>query len=441
MKPTLNALPTKRQVQWQTLEFYGFIHFGMNTFTNSEWGEGVESPSLFNPTELDCRQWVKSMKAAGMKGAILTCKHHDGFCLWPSAVTEYSVKNSPYQEGQGDVVKEFAEACQEEGLKFGIYLSPWDRHETCYGKGEAYNDFFIQQLEELLTGYGEIFEVWFDGANGESEGKKQDYDWERYYELIRRHQPEAVIAVCGPDVRWVGNEAGQARKNEWSVVPEALMDIEKIAAHSQQVDDGLFAKRLSSSDEDLGSRKALENYQGRLVWYPAEVNTSIRPGWFYHEEENHQVKSAKALFGMYLKAVGGNSTFLLNLAPSPKGKIKTVDVKTLVELGELIEQLNHPVETKRQVQKNGDIYLESSQEVPFNCLLLGEAIEKGQQVEAFRVSIEENNEWVNVYEGESIGYKRLLLLPLLTTKKVKIELIEYRELPEIDKVDIFLLER
>ena len=172
MKPTLNALPTKRQVQWQTLEFYGFIHFGMNTFTNSEWGEGVESPSLFNPTELDCRQWVKSMKVAGMKGAILTCKHHDGFCLWPSAVTEYSVKNSPYQEGQGDVVKEFAEACQEEGLKFGIYLSPWDRHETCYGKGEAYNDFFIQQLEELLTGYGEIFEVWFDGANGESEGKK-----------------------------------------------------------------------------------------------------------------------------------------------------------------------------------------------------------------------------------------------------------------------------
>ena len=215
--------PSPRQLAWQQMEFYGFIHFGMNTFTGREWGDGTASPALFDPACLDAGQWARALKSAGMRGMILTCKHHDGFCLWPSAHTGYSVKYAPWKGGRGDVVREAADACRRAGLKFGVYLSPWDRHDPRYGSGKPYDDYYVAQLTELLTGYGELFCVWLDGACGEGpNGRRQAYDWARYYETIRALQPGAVISVCGPDVRWCGNEAGHCRPSEWSVVPAAL---------------------------------------------------------------------------------------------------------------------------------------------------------------------------------------------------------------------------
>ena len=316
----VQVVPSPRQFAYQQLEFYAFVHFTVNTFTGREWGDGTEDPAIFNPEKLDARQWARAVKSAGMRGLILTCKHHDGFCLWPSRYTEHSVAHSPYQGGKGDIVRETAQACREEGLRFGAYLSPWDRNNPLYGQGKAYDDYFCAQLEELLTGYGDIFAVWFDGACGEGpNGKKQYYDWERYYALIRKLQPGACINVCGPDIRWCGNEAGDTRPSEWSVVPARTRDTEKIASLSQQADDESFRQRkISASDKDLGSREALREEQ-ELIWYPAEVNTSIRPGWFYHPEEDNQVKSLDTLLDVYVRSVGGNGTFLLNIPPRQRG--------------------------------------------------------------------------------------------------------------------------
>jgi alpha-L-fucosidase len=225
IKAAAQVSPSERQLRWQEMEFYAFIHFTVNTFTDREWGTGEEDPAIFNPSELSAAQWVQACKAAGMNGLILTCKHHDGFCLWPSQFTEHTVAASPWRNGAGDLVQEVADACREGGLKFGVYLSPWDRHEATYGDSERYNEFFLQQLRELLTNYGDIFCVWFDGACGEGpNGKRQVYDWDAYYALIRELQPEAVISVCGPDVRWCGNEAGHTRESEWSVVPAHMQE-------------------------------------------------------------------------------------------------------------------------------------------------------------------------------------------------------------------------
>ena len=299
--------PSPRQLAWQQLEFYAFTHFGMNTFTNREWGDGTESPALFNPDALDADQWVAAVKSAGMKALILTCKHHDGFCLWPSAYTEHSVKNSPWKNGQGDVVREVSDACRRGGIKFGVYLSPWDRHDARYGQGKPYDDYFVSQLTELATNYGDIFCFWFDGACGEGKnGKKQIYDWERYYAVLRKLQPNAVLNVCGPDVRWCGNEAGHCRKAEWSVVPAELRDAERTASKSQQADDGEFSRKIDSQDEDIGSRAVIRNAR-ELVWYPSEVDTSIRTGWFYHPEEDTDVRTAGELLDIYLDAVGANA--------------------------------------------------------------------------------------------------------------------------------------
>ena len=259
VKYAASIVPSERQLKWQELEFYAFFHFGINTYTNSEWGNGNEDPELFNPEKLDCRQWVKICQLAGMKAVILTCKHHDGFCLWPSAYTDHSVRSSKWRDGKGDVVAECAKACKEFGLKFGVYLSPWDRHEPTYGSGEAYNRFFLNQLRELLTGYGDIFCVWFDGACGEGpNGKVQQYDWESYYKLIRELQPEATINITGPDVRWCGNEAGVCRASEWSVVPYWHSNHDIIAAQSQK-NVSKPPKKINPTALDLGSRKAIKN--------------------------------------------------------------------------------------------------------------------------------------------------------------------------------------
>lgn len=260
--------PTPQQLAWQQLELTAFLHFGINTFTNREWGGGKEDPKLFNPTQLDAEQWVKTLKDAGFKMAILTAKHHDGFCLWPTATTSHSVASSPWKDGKGDVVKEMKEACDKYGLKFGVYLSPWDRNASCYGNSPEYNKFFIEQLTELLSNYGEIHEVWFDGACGEGpNGKKQEYDWDQFYKTIQKLQPNAVMAIMGDDVRWVGNEKGYGRETEWS----ATALVPGIYSRSDSINTVLGLKNKS---EDLGSR-ALLKQATELFWYPSEVDVSI----------------------------------------------------------------------------------------------------------------------------------------------------------------------
>lgn len=453
--------PSQRQLDWQKKEFYGFIHFGMNTMTDREWGLGNEDPKLFDPKKLDCEQWVRGMKAAGMTGGILTCKHHDGFCLWPSKFTQHSVASSPWKDGKGDVVKEFSEACYKYGLKFGVYLSPWDRTEATYGTGQSYDDFFVGQLEELLTNYGSVFEVWFDGANGEdANGKKQKYDWKRYYKIIRKLQPNAVIAVCGPDVRWVGNEAGVARTNEWSVVPKILQDIEKIAESSQQVDDGKFSRKVSSEDDDLGSRKVLANYTGELIWYPAEVNTSIRPGWFYHKNEDEQVRTEDELFDLYCNSVGGNSTFLLNVPPTPEGLFADQDKTILAKLGEKISslykdnlidsaQINYSSKEDKTIFQSSNyswkpsttdshpwISLRWDQPVTVNMIILQENISDSQRIEKCAISAKINDEMEEIISVESVGYKKIIRFEDVRTTEIKIEFLEFREYPTIENISI-----
>ena len=302
MEEAAHVVPSPRQRQWFDTEFYAFVHFGVNTFTDREWGLGNEPEAIFNPEKLDCDQWVRAMQSAGMKGMVLTAKHHDGFCLWPSKYTEHSVKNSPFQ---GDVVKQASDACRRAGLKFGVYLSPWDRNNPLYGTPE-YNDYFCRQLTELMTNYGELFCVWFDNACGEGpNGKKQVYDFPRYIELIRKYQPNAVIFNdFGPDVRWCGNEAGSPRQAEWSVVPTEMCPNSPVqtgpgplAAHGDIT--GTF-----NTDQLTGSLSQILFSRG-LVYAPCEINMSIRPGWFWHENEDPH--PLERLFCTYLKSVGANA--------------------------------------------------------------------------------------------------------------------------------------
>ncbi len=402
--------PSERQYSWQRLEFYAFVHFGVNTFTDREWGTGLEDPALFHPRRLDTDQWCRTFRDAGMRGVILTAKHHDGFCLWDTKQTDHSSMNSP--QGR-DVLAELAVSCRRHGLKLGVYLSPWDRHEPSYGQGRAYDDFFCAQLEEVLTGYGELFSLWFDGANGEGpNGRKQVYDWPRYYALIRRHQPGAVISVCGPDVRWCGNEAGHCRSNEWSVVPASLRVAEYTQTRSQQSDDSHFRTRFTSADEDLGSRAVLAGIED-LVWYPAEVNTSIRPGWFYHPGEDDQVRSLEVLQNIYLASVGGNATFLLNVPPDRDGRIAPPDVVRLGEFGAWLRETfrdNLLAPAAIAVAAAG-VTATLPAAVRPRWLVVQEDIRESQRVEAFTLEAGIDGGWQPVARGGSIGYKRILALP------------------------------
>ena len=317
-------LPSERQLAWHELEFYAFVHFNMNTFTNKEWGFGDEDPALFNPTELDCRQWARICKNAGMKGIIITAKHHDGFCLWPSDYTEHSVKNSSWKNGQGDVLRELADACNEYGLKMGVYLSPWDRNNADYGKSE-YIDYYRNQLREILTDYGEIFEVWFDGANGgtgyyggKNETRMIDretyYDWPNTHKIVRELQPGAcMFSDAGPDIRWCGNEQGWINATNW--------DLLRLDEYFPGCD---CAEQLRTGDEN-GTH-----------WVPAEVDVSIRPGWFYHESEDTLVKSWSDLLDIYLKSVGRGASLLLNIPVDKRGLIHENDSDQLVKFAEKI---------------------------------------------------------------------------------------------------------
>jgi len=459
--------PSQRQLNWQELEFYAFIHFSINTFTDREWGLGDEDPALFNPSQLDAGQWARVCKEAGMKGLILTCKHHDGFCLWPSAWTKHSVASSPWRDGRGDLVRETAEACRREGLKFGIYVSPWDRHEPTYGDSDAYNTYFLSQLRELLTGYGELFCVWFDGACGEGpNGKRQVYDWDAYYRLIRELQPGAVISVCGPDVRWCGNEAGYTRPSEWSVVPASLQDNEKIREKSQQSDDREFARRINTQDDDLGSRAVIAEAES-LVWYPAEVNTSIRPGWFYHASEDDQVRSVDELMDIYERAVGGNSTLLLNLPPDKRGLLHETDVRRLRELGERIRktygvnlaanaraEASHEMDERHRASCATDgrpdtfwcppegveqavLQIVLEREESFDRVVLMEQISEGQRIERFRLEYMEGGEWTAFYEGTVVGYKRICRFPPIRAKQIRLVITESRWCPTLKSIGLF----
>ncbi len=444
-----HVCPSAQQLAWQRLELMAFFHFTVNTFTDREWGDGQEDPRVFNPTSLDPFQWLCIARNAGIKLAILTAKHHDGFCLWPSRYTEHSVKHSPYRNGQGDVVREFVEACRAFDVQVGLYLSPWDRHEATYGS-DAYNDYFTAQLTELLTDYGSIAEVWFDGACGEGpNGKRQVYDWERYYRVIRSLQPEAVIAISGPDVRWVGNERGIARVNEWSVVPATIAD-----AHRR----------------NLGSRKQILQAD-RLVWHPAECDVSIRPGWFYHQSEDQRVKSPKKLVDLYFKSVGRNAALLLNLPPDRRGLIHENDARSLAGMRRILDEtFAHNLAVGAAVtashEKAGfpaantldgdpDTYwttddgqrtawqetavLEYDLGAPqtFNVVLLQEHIAVGQRIEKFVIEAHTARGWEPATRGGTVGYKRLLRCNDTTADKVRVRIEGARFAPTLSHFGLF----
>lgn len=457
-----NVVPSQRQLRWQQLELTAFFHFGVNTFTDREWGTGKEDPKVFNPSALDARQWVRVTKEAGIKQVILTAKHHDGFCLWPSSYTEHSVKNSPWKNGQGDVVKEVAEACKEYNMGFGIYLSPWDRNSALYGT-EAYNDYFVHQLTELLTNYGRVDEVWFDGANGEGpNGKKQVYDFERWYQLIRKLQPTATIAIMGPDVRWVGTETGQGRETEWSVVPANNLEQSSIAANSQK--DIAFKPQGDMMGEDLGSREKIKTAKG-LVWYPAETDVSIRPGWFYHESEDAKVKTPMELTDIYFNSVGRNGVLLLNIPPDKNGLLNENDVKNLVAWKSILNDIFKQNLVKDAVLVNGRkgnskllfdandatvlsaaglnnmIELKLNGPKKFNVLALQENIRKGQRIEKFILEYQTGGEWKKATEGTTVGYKRLIRFDAITADKVRLRILSSRLEPALAEMGLYYFEK
>lgn len=440
-------VPSKRQLRWHEMEFYAFIHFSVNTFTGREWGDGTEDPDIFNPRELDCRQWARVCREANMKGMILTAKHHDGFCLWPSKYTDHSVKSSKWRNGTGDVVREAAEACREYGLQFGIYLSPWDRHEPTYGDSPRYNGFYKNQLEELLTRYGEIFTVWWDGACGEGpNGKRQVYDWEGFTELVRKLQPNAVIfSDAGPDVRWVGNEAGFAGETNWCT----------------------FSREKASPGKQAPSQTS--GHPDGSHWIPAECDTSIRPGWFYHPEQDSQVKSLEHLLNVYYCSVGRNANLNLNLPPDRGGRLHENDAARLKELrGVLDLAFNVNLAAGKEAFASNtrgrvpgfapanaldgdpgtywatdDRVLTASLEVdlgqaqPFNTVMLQEYIALGQRIEAFAVDAFEADQWRQIASGTTVGYKRIVRTETVTASRVRLRIQEAKACPTLSTFTLY----
>jgi len=408
-----NVKPSARQIQWFDTEFYGFVHFGVNQYTGEEWGDGKEDPAIFNPVDLDCDQWVAAFRSAGARGIVITAKHHDGFCLWPSKQTKHSVASSPWRGGKGDVVREVAEACRRGGLKFGFYLSPWDQNCPLYGT-DAYNDFYKAQLTELLTEYGDVFIVWFDGACGESpDGKKQVYDFQGFIDLIRKHQPNAVIFNdAGPDVRWVGNESGRARFAEWAVVPSELTFRAEV-----QTGPGLMEGDMSYMYNNMPDIGMLHNilYSKGLCFCGAEVDMSIREGWFYHpEEEPHTLER---LLKTYYTSVGGNACLNLNVPPMPNGLFDQRDVARLKEMGDALrEAFGRDLAEGAKITHTAGITqatyeIELKERSPIRFIELMEDISQGQRVESFVIyAMDENGRWWDEHENTVIGHKRICVL-------------------------------
>lgn len=412
------VVPTAQQLAWQQLELTAFLHFGINTFTDREWGDGTEDPALFAPSGFDADQWARTLRDAGFGMAIITAKHHDGFCLWPTATTRHSVASSPWRDGKGDVVGELRAACEKYGLRFGVYLSPWDRNAPCYGDSPRYNELFIAQLTELLTRYGRIDEVWFDGACAEGpNGRRQEYDWEAYYRTIRRLQPEAVAAIKGDDIRWVGNEGGLGRETEWSATVFA-------PGGSRESEAANAKLGIDEMTVDLGSRAMLARAE-RVYWYPSEVDVSIRPGWFYHDTENGEVKSLRRLADIYFRSVGCNSLLLLNIPPDRRGRIHEADSTRLSAFADYLRRafaddrvLDGTRLWRPEAGDSREYRLAPGSRI--NTVLLQEQIAKGQRVEAFTVEAHTPDGWRRVGEGTTIGYKRLLRIPEVEADRLRI---------------------
>jgi alpha-L-fucosidase len=448
-------LPSERQLAWHEMEYYMFVHFTVNTFTDREWGLGDEKESVFNPTSLDCRQWAKTARDAGMKGIIITAKHHDGFCLWPSAYTEHSVKNSPWKKGEGDVLRDLRQACDENGLKMGVYLSPWDRNSAVYASSE-YLLYYRNQLKELLTSYGEIFEVWFDGANGGDgyyggarETRRIDnktyYDWPNTHKIVRDLQPGAVMfSDAGPDIRWVGNESGRGSTTNWCLLNKDDM-----------YPGGDFAGILGAGHEN-------GNY-----WVPAEVDVSIRPGWFWHESQDSLVRTPENLLELYYSSVGRNSNLLLNVPPDKRGILNERDVKSLLAFRELREkEFATDLAKGKKVsasasrgkeynaskvndgnpetywatkddQTSGTLTIDFGTETEVNRILLQEYIKLGQRVQEFKVEAYSGGEWIPVIEGTTIGYKIIRKFPTITASQVKVTISKSEACPVISNIELF----
>jgi alpha-L-fucosidase len=457
------ALPSARQLAWHELEMYAFLHFTVNTFTDKEWGYGDESETLFNPTDFNADRIVDAVAAAGMRGVILTAKHHDGFCLWPTKTTEHSIARSTWRDGHGDVVRELAEACKRRGLKFGVYLSPWDRNNAQYGRAE-YLQIYRQQLRELLTNYGPIFEVWHDGANGgdgfyggarekRTIDRRSYYDWPTTWQLVRSLQPNAVIfSDVGPDLRWVGNEKGYAGETNWATY--APVGLDGGAAAPGYVRD---------KEGESGHRQATQ-------WLPAECDVSIRPGWFWHEQENPQVKTPQALLDLYFKSVGRGCNLLLNIPPDRRGQLYDTDVASLKRFGELIRQTfgtnlaakatltasnvrgGDKAYDPRQLIDNDrysywstdddvktpELIVDFGRDTSVSVIRLRENIKLGQRVEAFAIDVWTNNAWREAATGTSIGPSRLIRLETSqTTTRLRLRITRSPVAPALSDLGVF----
>ena len=401
--------PSPSQLAWQRDELAIFVHFGVNTFTNREWGDGTENPAIFNPAKFDARQWARVAKEAGFKAMVLTAKHHDGFCLWPSKTTKHSVASSPFRGGQGDVVREFVDACRREDLKVGLYCSPWDRNHPTYGDSPRYNDVFVDQLTELLTQYGPVHEVWFDGANGEGpNGKRQQYDFPRFWAHVRKLQPDAVMfSDAGPDIRWIGNERGVAGDTNWSTVDPSVVTVPGMSGDA-------VMKQLQDGDPN------------GTVWRPGETDVSIRPGWFYHPAEDARVKTIDQLVELYFTSVGRNSKLLLNVPPTPDGLFHDVDVANLKGMRQKLDELfatNQVADFDIAGESRGraKVYTFSLMpNVPVSVLDVREDIRRGQVVARHVIEGMTGTSWTTLARGTTIGYRRLYRIPTVTVNQLRL---------------------
>lgn len=427
-----SIVPNRRQLIIQDMKYYAFVHYGMNTFTNREWGDGKESESIFNPKKQNTDQWCEAIAAAGMKGVILTCKHHDGFCLWPTNTTEHSIKNSPYKNGKGDVVREVSESCKKYGLKFGVYLSPWDRNAECYGT-PAYNDFYIAQLTELLTNYGDIFMLWMDGACGAaSDGKPvQKYDFERIWNTAVELQPDIVLSDCAPDVRWIGNESGKTRESEWNVVPKFEFGEQNFQASDDMKD---FQKRCRDVMlPDMGSREFLANFD-EFIWYPAEVDVSIRLGWFYHPLQRFTLKSLNHLMKIYYNSAGNNALMLLNIPPNKNGLLAKSDVKRLRQMGKWLKKEDELLISDVKTEKSEDGF-EINLKFPkqsVDRVRLSEDTTKSQRVERFSIYADGKK----LFGGTIIGFSKIAVFEPTVTDNLTIKIEECRKEPYVNKAEV-----
>ena len=419
-----NPVPTKQQLAWHEMEFYLFTHFGPNTFTDKEWGEGTEPEDIFNPTNLDCRQWCGVAKAAGAKGIIITAKHHDGFCLWPSKYSTHTVRESKWKNGKGDVLKELSQACKEYGLKFGVYISPWDRNHPKYGTPE-YNDVFVNMMKEIFTNYGPIWELWWDGANGEGpNGKKQVYDWDRFKKTIRQLSPNTVIfSDVGPDIRWCGNEKGIAGETNWNLL-----------------DTVGFTPGAGAPPIDTLNRG---NVNGKN-WIPAECDVSIRPGWFYHKEEDEKVKTPEELFQLYLKSVGRGANLLLNVPPDRTGRINEKDSVALIGFKRLRDESFHTnllKDRKFQIAPGDSVKsilsIHLDKPIKINCIELKEDITIGQSVGKFSVHI--GSKIVADSKTATIGRKRIITFPSTNAEQLYIYFPDFKRNVKIEGVSGYLI--